>query len=73
LREIIPSKKFSIFMELICSIIDSDNFTIQRVANQHGWRNPNIKDDVCDIVLELEAEPIPGGSSGNTFLTKREC
>jgi hypothetical protein len=32
-----------------------------------------MQDDVCDIVPESKVEPVPGGSSGNTFLTKREC
>jgi hypothetical protein len=32
-----------------------------------------MRDDVCDIVPESEAKPIPSGSLRNTFLAKREC
>ena len=32
-----------------------------------------MKDDVCDIVPESKVEPVLGGSSGNNFLSKREC
>jgi hypothetical protein len=29
--------------------------------------------DMYDIVPGLKREPVLGGSSGNTFLAKREC
>jgi hypothetical protein len=32
-----------------------------------------MQDDVCDIVLDSEAERVPGGSSGNAFVAKMEC
>jgi hypothetical protein len=73
LRERRPSMKFSNFMALICSIINLRLPVFREKLNQQGWRNASMQDDVCDIVPESEAEPVPGGSSGNTFLAKREC
>jgi hypothetical protein len=73
LRESRPSTKFPNFMALICSIIDFVTSSAQVVADQQGWRDVSVHDDVCDIVPGSEEEPIPGGSSRSTFLTKREC
>jgi hypothetical protein len=73
LRESKPSTKFPNFVALICRVIDSMNSSIQRVANQQGWRDASVQDDVYDIVLGSKGELVPGGSSRNTFLAKREC
>jgi hypothetical protein len=73
LRESRPSTKFPNFMALICSIIDSMTSSIQGEADQQGWRDASEQDDVCDIVPGSKGEPVPGGSSRNTFLAKREC
>jgi hypothetical protein len=73
LRESRPSTKFPNFMALICSVIDSVTSSIQGAADQQGWRDASVQDDVCDIVPGSEEEPVPGGSSRSTFLAKREC
>jgi hypothetical protein len=73
LRERRPSTKFPNFVALICSIIDYETSSIQGATNQQGWRDASMQDDVCDIVPGSKGEPVPGGSSGNTFLAKREC
>jgi hypothetical protein len=39
LRESIPLKKFSNFVALICSIIDSKTSSIKGEDDQQGWRN----------------------------------
>jgi hypothetical protein len=73
LRESKPSTKISNFMALICSVINSETSSIHEAVDQQSWRNVSMQDDVCDIVPESEAEPVPGGSLGNTFFAKREC
>jgi hypothetical protein len=69
LRERKPLTKFANFMALICSIIDSVTSSIQGAADQRCWRDASERDDVCDIVLGLEEEPVPCGSSRSTFLS----
>jgi hypothetical protein len=73
LRERRPSMKFLNFVALICSVINFETSNIQGETDQQGWRNANMYNDVCDIVLESETELVLGGSSGNSFLAKREC
>jgi hypothetical protein len=50
LRERRHSTNFSNFVALICNIIDFETYIIQGVADQQGWRNASMWDDVCDIV-----------------------
>jgi hypothetical protein len=66
LRESKPSTKFPNFMALIC-------YVIEEATVQQEQQDALVQDDVCDIVLGSEGEPVPGGSSRSTFLTKREC
>jgi hypothetical protein len=73
LRESRPSMKFSNFVALICSVIDFKTSSVHAIANQQGWKDVSMQDDVCDIVPRSKAKPFPGGSSGNTFLAKRGC
>jgi hypothetical protein len=56
LRETIPSMKFSNFVVLICSVVNSETSSVQGAADQQGWRNANMQDDVCYIVPESEAK-----------------
>jgi hypothetical protein len=67
------STKFPNFMELICSVIDSETSNVQEASNQQGWRDNGGQDDVFYIMSGSKGEPVSGGSSGNTFLSKREC
>jgi hypothetical protein len=73
LRECRPSTKFPNFTALICSVINSLTSSVKGAADQHGWRDASVQDDVCDIVPGSEGEPVPGGSLRSTFLAKREC
>jgi hypothetical protein len=73
LRESRPSTKFSNFMALICSAIDSVTSIIQGAVDQQRWRDDSVPDDVCNIVPRSKKEPVAGGSSRSNFLAKREC
>jgi hypothetical protein len=64
---------FPNFVALICSVIDLETSSDQEATHQQGWRDASGQDDVFDIVSGSKGEPIQGGSSGNTFLSKREC
>jgi hypothetical protein len=72
-KESRPPKKCSYFRALMCSVIDSETSSFQGAVDQQSWRDFNVQDDMCDIVPRLEGEPVPDGSSGSTFLSKREC
>jgi hypothetical protein len=72
-RESMPPKKCPYFKALMCSIIDSETSSVHGAADQQGWRDASVQDDVCDIVPRMEGEPVPGGFSRSTFLAKREC
>lgn len=73
IRERKPPKKCPYFRALICSIIDSKTSTVQGATDQQSWRDSIVQDNVCDIVLRSEGEPVPSGSSKSTFFAKREC
>ena len=62
MRESKSLTKFSNFLALTCSIINSVTSSDQGVASQQGWRDANRYDDVCDNVLGSEGELVLGGS-----------
>jgi len=72
-RESRPPNKCPYFRAPMSSVIDSNTSSVQGETNQQGWRDANVQDVVCNIVSRLKVEPIPGESSRNTFLAKREC
>ena len=51
------------------SINDSRSSNVDKAVDRQDWRNAKMIDGVSG----LEGEPIPSGSTGNTFLAKREC
>jgi hypothetical protein len=69
-RESRPPKKCPYFKALMCSIIDFETSSVQEAANQWGWREAIVQDDVCTIVPGLKGEPVPDSSLRSTFLAR---
>jgi predicted metal-dependent hydrolase len=66
-RESRPPKRFSSYMALMSSIIDSEPTSVEEATDQQVWRDAMMeeyhsimKNDVWDIVLRLEGKSVVG-------------